>query len=64
MTDETIDPDTLDTYTLRQVKKVIEAYPVVSSETPYHQLNDYRAGKRDGFTTVVVVIEQWLNDIE
>lgn len=62
MTDDvdTIDPTTLDPHTLREVKRLVESYPVVShSQT---ELDDYREGKRDGFTTVAAVISQWLDE--
>lgn len=31
---------------------MFEAYPAVTSDTPYHELNDYRAGKRDTYATI------------
>lgn len=64
MTDDTINPNTLDPHTLRELKRVLEAYPVVTSDIPYHELSDYRVGKRDAYTTAAAKIDQWLDDIE
>lgn len=58
----TIDPSTLDAHTLKQIKGVVESYPVVTTETPYHDLNDYRRGKRDAYTTIAATIDEWLGE--
>lgn len=64
MTDDidTIDPATLDPHTLRNIKRLAESYPVVSES--HDELNEYREGKRDGFTTVAAVIAQWLDEVD
>ncbi len=48
--DESIDPSELDTHTLKQIKRVVEAYPVVLEDPS--QINDYRAGKHAAYTTL------------
>jgi hypothetical protein len=61
MTDEeTIDPTKLDTHTLKQIKRVVEAYPVVSEDPT--QISDYRAGKHDAFTTVAATLSEWIDE--
>ncbi|WP_254837822.1 hypothetical protein [Natronomonas marina] len=60
MTDEeTIDPTKLDTHTLKQIKRVVEAYPVVSEDPT--QIDDYRAGKHAAFTTVAATLSEWID---
>jgi hypothetical protein len=61
MTDEeTIDPTKLDTYTLKQIKRVVEAYPVVSEDPS--QITDFRAGKHAAYTTVAATLSEWIDD--
>jgi len=59
---ETIDPNTLDAHTLKQIKRVVESYPVVTTDTPYHDLNNYRRRKRDTYTTLAATIDEWLDE--
>lgn len=58
--DESIDPSELDTHTLKQIKRVVEAYPVVS-EDPL-KITDYRAGKHAAYTTVAATLSEWIDD--
>jgi hypothetical protein len=57
-----IDPEGLDAHTVREIKRLVESYPVVSE--PHSGLNDYRAGKQDAYTTVAAVLSQWLEDTD
>ena len=58
--DEPIDPSELDTPTLKQIKRVVEAYSVVSEDPS--QINDYRAGKHAAYTTVAATLSEWIDD--
>jgi hypothetical protein len=58
--DEPVDPSELDTPTLKQIKRVVEAYPVVSEDPS--QINDYRAGKHAAYTTVAATLSEWIED--
>lgn len=58
--DEPIDPSELDTQTLKQIKRVVEAYPVVSDDPT--QINDYRAGKHAAYTSVAATLSEWIED--
>ena len=61
MTDEeTIDPTELDTYTLKRIKRVVKAYPVVSEDPS--QISDFRAGKHAAYTTVAATLSEWIDD--
>lgn len=64
MTDDvnTIDPAGLDAHTLREIKRIVESYPVVSES--HDEVNDYRAGKSDAYTNVASVLSQWLDEID
>lgn len=57
---EPIDPSELDTPTLKQIKRVVEAYPVVSEDPS--QINDYRAGKHAAYTTIAATLSEWIED--
>lgn len=60
MTDDgPIDASELDTHTLKQIKRVVEAYPVVSEDPT--EINDYRAGKHAAFTTVASTLSEWID---
>ena len=58
--DESIDPSELDTQTLKQTKRVVEAYPVVSEDPT--QINDYRAGKHAAYTSVATTLSEWIDN--
>ena len=57
--DEPIDPSELDTHTLKQIKRVVEAYPVVSEDPS--QINEYRAGKHAAYTNVAATLSKWID---
>jgi hypothetical protein len=57
--DEPIDPSELDTHTLKQIKRIVEAYPVVSEDPT--EINEYRAGKHAAFTTVAATLSEWID---
>lgn len=59
--DDTIDVDELDQHTLREVKRLVESYSVVTSDETYYNLNSYRQGKRDAYTNVAAVLSDWIN---
>lgn len=48
------------TYTLREIKRFVEAYPVLSADTPL--TNDYRAGKRDAYSSVAAKLSEWIDE--
>jgi hypothetical protein len=58
--DESIDTSELDTHTLKQIKRVVEAYPVVSEDPT--QINDYRAGKHTAYSTVAATLSEWIDN--
>jgi len=58
--DDTIDSDDLDQQTLQEIKRVVEAYPVMS--TDYNSLSEYQAGKHDAYSNVAAVLSQWLDE--
>lgn len=62
--DEIIDPEELDSHTLRAVQRLINDYPVLQTGEPHHSLNDYRQGPKDAFTAVSAVLSEWLDDLE
>jgi hypothetical protein len=62
--DEIIDPEELDSHTLRSVQRLINDYPVLQTGEPHHSLNDYRQGRKDAFTAVSAVLSEWLDDLE
>jgi hypothetical protein len=57
--DEPIDPSELDTQTLKQIKHVVEAYPVVSEDPS--NINEYRAGKHAAYSTVAAKLSKWID---
>lgn len=57
--DEPIDTSELDTHTLKQIKRVVEAYPVVSEDPT--EINEYRAGKHAAYTTVAATLSEWID---
>jgi len=57
--DEPIDPSELDAQTLKQIKRVVESYPVVS-ENP-SQIDEFRAGKHAAYTTVAATLSEWVD---
>jgi hypothetical protein len=60
MTDEEpIDLSELDTHTLKQIKRVVEAYPVVAEDQS--QINEYRAGKHAAYTNVAATLSEWID---
>jgi hypothetical protein len=58
--DEPLDPSELDAQTLKQIKRVVESYPVVSEDPS--QIDDYRAGKHAAYTTVAATLSEWIDD--
>jgi hypothetical protein len=57
--DEPIDPSELDTQTLKQIKRVVEAYPVVAEDPS--NINEYRAGKHAAYSTVAATLSEWID---
>lgn len=65
MTDDyAIDPNELDQHTLREVKRLVESYSVVTSDETYHELDSYRQGKRNAYTNVAAVLLDWIDDLD
>jgi hypothetical protein len=65
MTDiDAINPNELDQHTLREVKRLVESYSVVTSDETYHELDGYRQGKRDAYTKVAAVLSDWIEDLD
>ncbi|WP_018259203.1 hypothetical protein [Halomicrobium katesii] len=62
--DDAIDPNELDQHTLREVKRLVESYSVVTSDETYHELDSYRQGKRDAYTNVATVLSDWIDDLD
>lgn len=60
--DDTIDTDGLDQHTLREVKRLVESYSVVTSDETYHNLDSYRQGKKDAYTNVAAVLSDWIDN--
>ena len=56
--DEPIDPSELDAHTLKQIKRVVEAYPVVSEDPT--EINEYRAGKHSAYSSVAATLSEWI----
>ena len=61
VTDDTIDPSELDPFTLEEIKRVIDAYPVMSGE-PYRDLDEYRTGKHDAYSTITATLSKWTEE--
>jgi len=57
--DESIDTSELDTHTLKQIKRVVEAYPVVSEDPT--QIEDYRTGKYAAYSTIAATLSEWID---
>jgi hypothetical protein len=57
--DKSIDPSELYTHTLKQIKRVVEAYPVVAEDPS--QINEYRAGKHAAYTNVAATLSEWID---
>jgi hypothetical protein len=57
--DEPIDPSELDTHTLKQIKRVVEAYTVVSEDLT--EINEYRAGKHAAYSSIAATLSEWID---
>jgi hypothetical protein len=58
--DDPIDPSDLDTHTLKKIKRLVEAHPVVSEEPS--QINKYRAGQHAAYTTIAATLSEWIDN--
>ncbi|AEM57721.1 hypothetical protein HISP_10860 [Haloarcula hispanica N601] len=61
---DAIDPTELDQHTLREVKRLVESYSVVSSDETYHELDSYRQGKTDAYTNIAAVLSDWIDELD
>jgi len=52
----------LNQHTLREVKRLVESYSVVTSDETCHEIGSYRQGKRDAYMNVAAVLSDWTDD--
>ena len=58
--EEAIDPSELDSHTLKEIKRVVENYPVVSEDPT--DIDDYREGKHSAYTNIAAKLTQWIDE--
>jgi hypothetical protein len=56
--DDAVDLNELDQHTLREVKRFVESYSLVTSDETYHEIDNNRRGKRDAYTNIAAVISE------
>jgi len=65
MTDiDASNPNELDQHPLREVKRLVESYSVVTSDETYHEIDGNHQGKRDAYTKVAAVLSDWIEDLD